>query len=150
MSRQLHDPYASFRFKVRITGLDAVATFQSCSEISVTINTQSVTSGGSNSTTTTLPKPVQWAPITLKRGVATDSAALWQWVQKSIDLKPEPHDVTVSLLDSKGTEVAAWTFHSAYPTKWSVNPFDANATSSVLIETLELTHQSVTFQGKFK
>ncbi len=150
MPRQINDPYASFRFKVRITGLDAVATFQSCSAITVTINTQPVTSGGQNSTTSTLPKPAQWEPITLKRGIATDSAALWRWVQKSIELKPEPHDVTISLLNSKGTEIASWTFHDTYPTKWTVNPFDANTTSGVAIEELQLTHQGVTFENKFK
>jgi phage tail-like protein len=51
-----------------------------------------------------------------------------------------PSNVLVSLLDEAGVNIKSWLFQTAYPVKWSISPFDAEA-NQVVIETLELSYQ---------
>lgn len=142
------DPSPSFRFHVEIQGIQ-VARFSECSGLEFEQETFDYKEGGLNSRLHRLPGRFKFSNVTLKRGIATDGQALWDWVTKTVsqagDGKVVTHDVTVTLYDLAGEEpLQTWTFQAAYPVKWSVVALSAEQ-NAIAIETLVLAHQGMSF-----
>lgn len=79
--------------------------------------------------------------LELRRG-ATDSRALWDWLQGWVDGEVEPRDVRVFLLDGAGNEARGWVCRDATPTRWSGPDLVADR-NAVAMETLELAHDGL-------
>ncbi|MCG8574692.1 MAG: phage tail protein [Flavobacteriales bacterium] len=131
----------SFYFKLSFKGEDAA--FQEVSGLSKELAVEEVTCGGENRFKYRLPTIASGQNLVLKRAVVTKGSQLLGWCSTTMDQglakAVQPHDVTVSLLNAKGTPSRSWTFHNAYPIKYALSDFKSTE-NSVLIETIELAY----------
>ena len=138
------DPSPSFRFGVKITGLD-VARFSECSGLELEQETFDYKEGGLNTTIHRLPGRFKYTNLTLKKGIATDGEKLWDWVTKAAQGQIQVKPVSVTLFDLSGTKpLRVWNFTDAYPVKWSAAALNAEQ-NAIAIETLVLAHQGMSF-----
>lgn len=142
------DPSPSFRFQVKIDGI-GVARFAECSGLELEQETFDYREGGFNSRPHRLPGRFKFANLVLKKGIAADGEALWQWVEKAVkdanDGRMTTHQVTVTLFaPGAQKELRSWTFSDAYPVKWSATALSAE-NNAIAIETLTLAHQGMSF-----
>ena len=131
----------SFRFQLSFKGVDAA--FQEVSGISKDMSLEEVSSGGENRFKHRLPTISTSQNLILKRALIPDGSDLVDWCSSCMDeglANPiETHDVSVSLLDQRGIVSVMWTFHNAYPVKYSIS--DLKSTENELaFETIELAY----------
>ncbi len=134
------DPYLDFRFVVEVESLIA-GGFSEVSGLERELQTEEYEEGGVNTHTHTLRSRVSYPNLVLRRGL-TDSATLWQWLQRSAEGPVERKTVLLFLLGSTGEPSVGWAFSDAYPVKWTGPEFRAES-ASVAIESLELTHTGI-------
>jgi phage tail-like protein len=147
-SGQRNDPLPVFCFKVSLDGLgdQMDAFFKSVSGLKIETTAIPVREGGTNDTTFQLVGETKWSPLVLKKGF-TSSSKLLEWRQDWLDRtrqKMKRVNGTISQLNTALEVVGTWTFMRAWPTKWEIPELDA-AKSEVLIESLELCHEGLTF-----
>lgn len=136
-----NDPFVSFRFEIRISGL-AAGGFSECGGLQIETETQDYLEGGENAFVRKFPTRTKQTNLVLKRGIV--DRTMWDWyfhiTQGDIQRRP----VSVIVKDASGSnDVMIWEFSDAFPTKWT-GP-DLNATqNSIAIETIELCHQGMT------
>lgn len=142
------DPAASFRFKIEFSGSPTIpaARFTEASGLEFEMETFDYKEGGEQAHVYRLPGRIKQTNLTLKRGIATDGAPLWQWVTSTFTGKINKiklYKVTVSLMDSTVQQVVrSWTFKDAYPVKWSATALTREQ-NAIAIETLTLAHQGL-------
>ncbi len=131
----------SFYFELSFRGEDAA--FQEVSGISKELSVEEVVCGGENRFKYRLPTVSTSQNLVLKRALIPEGSKLVNWCESSIDQglanKIETHDVSVSLLDSKGNVCIMWTFYNAYPIKYSVSDLKSQE-NALVIETIELAY----------
>ncbi len=114
--------------------------FQDVSGIGMELQTEDVVEGGENRFTQKLPTRANYTPLVLKRGLAIQSP-LTNWCRDAIEnLSIQPVSIIVALLNEQKEPLIAYRFMNAYPLKWSITNFNAEA-SSIVIESLELYYQ---------
>jgi len=114
--------------------------FQDVSGITMELQTEDVVEGGENRFTQKLPTRANYTPLVLKRGLAVNST-LTNWCRDAIEnFSIQPTNIVVALLNEKKEPLIAYRFLNAYPVKWSITNFNAEA-SSIVIESLELYYQ---------
>ena len=85
------------------------------------------------------PGLTKYSTVKLERAVqAEGTKSVREWLDSN-SFKMKVKSGKVALLDAKSEEVMFWTLRHVIPGKWSISPFDANA-SKVAIEVLELVH----------
>lgn len=133
------DPVPAFRFWVEIDGV-IEAGFTECSGLGMKWKVLQYKEGGVNDYVHQLPERVEYAAITLKKGIAL-SSALWDWCQQGIyDGKVARKNVSIILFDQVSgevREVKRWNLKDAYPIKWKGPALKADS-KNVAIETLEI------------
>ncbi len=135
------DPYAGFRFRVEILGVQ-VGGFTEVSGIDREVQLEDFREGGVNDYTHKLVTVTKYQNLVLRRGIA-DATELWQWHQDVVNGKIERRQVSVVLLDSLFKDAWRWVFKQAYPVKWSGASLNASS-SAVFVESVELAHNGVT------
>ena len=137
------DPLPVFCF--RVDSLRSEAFFKSVSGLKYETEVIPVREGGANDTTFMLPGAVKWGPITLKKGFSGSSGLLdWrnEWIQGNRLTR-----ITGRIIQLDATLKKAkcqWEFFRGWPSKWEISEFDASK-SELAIETLEITHEGLTF-----
>lgn len=130
-----------FYFKLSFFGEDV--SFSEVSGISKEMNVEEVTCGGENRFKYRLPTLTSGQNLVLKRAVITSGSTLTKWCASCIDggwsAVSKPCDVMLSLLDPQGQVCLSWTFHSAYPVKYSISDLNAQQ-SDIVMESLELAY----------
>ena len=102
--------------------------------------------GADNSTTVRkLPGLTKYPNIVLKRGITRD-LSLWNWRKSVVNGKTERRSGTIMLLDQAGKVMLRWRFVEGWPVKWEGPALDAQA-NEVAIETLEIAHEGLEFEG---
>lgn len=136
------EAYPAYRFAVEIEGVTE-AVFTECMLPSLEVDVQEQREGGFNDGTHLLPGRVKRGTITLKRGIARQSALL-AWYSQVLQgqLAKSRRQVSVLFLDSLGEPVIRWDFTGAYPVRWS-GPALNTGSKEVAVETLELAFESV-------
>ena len=134
------DPYLGFRFLVEIDAL-LVAGFHAVEGLEMELETEEYEEGGVNHHTHVLPRRLTYPNLTLQRGL-TDSDELWNWIAASIHGTSDRKNGRIVLLDSTGTEAAAWEFRDGYPVRWEGPEFAADD-GGVAVETLEIAHHGI-------
>ncbi len=131
----------SFYFELSFNGEDAA--FQEVSGIAKELSVEEVVCGGENRFKYRLPTVSTSQNLILKRAVIPAGSKLNDWCSSCIDEglvnKIVPHDVSVSLLDAEGTVSIMWTFHNAYPVKYSVSDLKSQE-NGLAIESIELAY----------
>jgi phage tail-like protein len=131
--------HASFRFTVKINDME-LAAFTECILPSLQVETQDINEGGLNEYIHKLPVRVKPGSVTLKRGI-TKNDELLKWYMQVLqgNMKDATRKVTVVMYDSRLRPINTWTFHRAYPIKWS-GPQLKSDNKAVAIEELEIAH----------
>jgi len=131
----------SFYFELSFKGEDAA--FQEVSGITREMSVEEVTCGGENRFKYRLPTVATGQNLVLKRALVPGGSKLIEWCSSSMDdglsNAITPHDVSVSLLDASGEVCSMWTFHNAYPVKYSVSDLKSQD-SGLVIESIELAY----------
>ncbi len=130
-------------FKVVLGGAETGGLFNTVSGISSSIDPTGfdhVDPQGKPQVAKT-PAKVQWGDLTCSRGMDKDTK-LWQWhfdcIEKGIE--GQRKNITVELLDTKGTTVLTWSLINAWPTSYSASGQDAGG-GSVAVETIAFAYE---------
>lgn len=119
--------------------------FQKVRGLSTDIQVETIDEGGQNLFSHRLPKKINYGNLILERGYSTSvvpSPLTLEFNNTFSRFKFYPSNVLVTLYsDIQGIPlpVGAWLFTKAYPVKWAVSDFDAQA-NSVVIDTMELAY----------
>lgn len=135
------DPYRKFRYKVEYDGIVS-AGFSEVTGYDASVDVVEYREGTEVTTPRKLPGLSKYGNITLKRGM-TDNMELFNWIFQYIE-KGEivRKSITITVMDEKGADAAAFQIINAWPMKYS-GP-DLNATASeVAIESLEIAHEGM-------
>jgi phage tail-like protein len=135
------DPYAGFRFRVEILGLE-VGGFTEVAGLERTVEFEDFREGGVNDHTHKLATVTKYPNLSLKRGLA-DAVDLWQWHQDVVNGKIARRQVNVLLMDVAGQDTWRWVVEQAYPVKWSGASLNSSG-SAVFVESVELVHNGIT------
>jgi phage tail-like protein len=154
------DPAPTYLFYVEISGL-IVGLFTEVSGIGATRKIETVQEGGLNEGSHSLPGPVDFNRITLKRGM-TVSRELWNWFQAGLyDFQVKRLNLSIiqgasgqsvmSVIPGNGGYgvVKRWNVVNAYPVSWKLSDLSVNDISSVSIETMEIVHEGISIDPKF-
>lgn len=137
-------PPVGFHFRVDFSGLpgdSADIRFQSVSGINASVsNSETYQEGGENRFTHRLPQRASYENLVLKRGMLLGSALIEWFKDAVINFKFKPKDITVTLLNASHEPLEQWMFYKAWPTKWSIDGFDAEK-GAIVIETVEFSYQ---------
>lgn len=130
----------AFHFRVEFLGLptgDVDTRFQSVGGLSSSIEVDMLREGGENRFEHSLPTRASYTDLVLKRGFVKSSELL-KWCTNSMEtLEIHPVDLNVVLLTPEHEPAMIWKVKNAWPKKWSVADFNAEA-SAIVIESLEL------------
>ncbi|VXB08329.1 Phage tail protein [Flavobacterium sp. 9AF] len=130
-----------FYFQLSFKGEDAA--FKEVSGISKEFNMEEVVCGGENRFKYRLPTLTTSQNLILKRALVSKGSELMNWCANTLDqglANPiKPHDVSVSLLDEKGTVSIMWTFYNAYPVKYAISDLKSQE-NEIVMESIELAY----------
>ena len=135
------DPYMTYNFMVEIEGL-IVGGFSEVSGLGSEIELEPYQEGGLNTYTHKFPKRTTYTNLVLSRGI-TESDKLWQWYRDASEGTIVLRNGTITLLDSQGQSRMWWHFKQAFPVKWQAPQLNAQNTTEVAIQRIELVHQGV-------
>lgn len=130
-----------FYFMLSLNGEDAA--FQEVAGISKQVGIEEVVSGGENRFKYRLPTTASSQNLVLKRALVPEGSSLVDWCMDCMDGglsgSIQTKDISVSLLDSNGDILVMWTFHKAYPIKYSVSDLKSQE-NTICIESIELAY----------
>jgi phage tail-like protein len=134
----------ALRFTVDV-GNTSLGTWSKCEGIEMHFDVAKYQEGGAPGATWNYTHyatgRANYVPIKLTRAVTQQaSSALLKWLSQQASSPQPPQPATITLLDTNGKQVQAWTFQEVFPTKYTGPRFDASA-AQVATEELELTHQ---------
>jgi phage tail-like protein len=150
-----HDPLTVFCFKLVIEGVPnlvgAEAYFQSVGGIKYESEVISYKEGGLNNTAHQLVGPGKWPNLVLKKGFTGGNFALlaWRMAWMSDDTTTRLERATgrvIQLGPRPDMEICSWRFINGWPCSWEGPEYDATR-SELAIETLEIAHEGLVFEG---
>lgn len=125
--------HIAYRYVIEING-KRLAAFTECTLPTIEWEMEEVKEGGLNTYVHQLPGRRKASRLTLKQGVG--KSVLLDWYLKTLNEIFEPRDITITLLDITGVDVATWIVGRAYPIKWT-GPQLKSDSNAVAIQTLE-------------
>ncbi len=135
------DPYMSYNFLIEIEGL-ITGSFSELTGLESEIEVESYAEGGVNGYIHTFPTRTKYPNLVLSHGL-TDSNSLWDWYQAAAAGDIQLKNGTIMLLDRELLPAMWWNFKKAYPVKWVGPQFNANNSTEVAFERVELVHQGI-------
>ncbi|WP_331730320.1 phage tail protein (plasmid) [Kitasatospora sp. NBC_00070] len=145
-----HSLGLTMRFQVILDeGID-LGLWKSCKGLNVSFKSKPLYEGGNyESPVAMLAEQIEYSAVTLQRAISgPDSRAVQKWLKdRARGWMSNPRadyrgsTAKIILADAALQEVATWTLHGVYPSKWSGPDLDAMGTGAVALETLELIHQ---------
>lgn len=138
-----NDPFGAFNFLVEIDGV-TTAGFSEASGLAAETDAIDYRVGSEDITVRKLPGLRKYTNIVLKRGFTTGTE-LWDWRKKVMDGQTERKSGSITLLDEAREPALTWSFREGWPSKLEGPTFNAK-NNEVAVETLEITHEGVTFE----
>lgn len=137
-------PPVAFHFVVTFMTVGVVPNaldvrFQKVAGLSADISPETYEEGGQNLYTHRFPNRVSYGNLVLERGMVIGSLLGLEFNAAMSLFRFSPSNVMIMLLNADSEPVATWQFSNAYPVKWSVSDFDANA-NQIVIESMELAY----------
>lgn len=134
------DHQGAFRFRVELGGV-AAGAFTAVDGLSAQIEMIEY-QGGMDQYVRQIPGRPKVAPVVLKKGYV-NTAALWDWMQGTMDGELRFENVSLVLLADDGTtELVRYNLTETWPSRWNGFQLDANS-SNAMIEELELQARTV-------
>jgi phage tail-like protein len=147
--KMVKDPYANYRFAVKIGEADvhnSVCGFSEASGLGIETEVETFREGGNNLQEIQLAGPAKFpAKLVLKRGLAENH--LWSWYTKIMKGEIQRKTVTIILQNYDGEAKWRWIFSKACPVKWTGPEFRAG-TAEIAFEAIELVHEGLQSEGK--
>jgi len=141
----------AFNFAVEIT-VEGVAmqvcdaAFAECDGLEVTMDVKTIREGGNNGKQIRLTGPLNYASLTLKRGM-TATFDLWRWIEL-LQTNPETRaNAEVVIFSPDKQEKAKFLLSGCVPVKLKAPPLNAKD-GGVAIEELQLAYESLTLKTK--
>jgi phage tail-like protein len=144
-------PFVAFNFAVEITNADdpsrfCSAAFSECDGLEMTMEVKTIKEGGANGQLVRLNGPVNYAQLTLKRGM-TANFDLWVWFNAVIADPSIRANAEVVLLAPDGTtERARFLLRRCVPVKLKAPALNAKD-GMVAIEELQLAYESLSHKA---
>jgi len=147
-------PYRNHRFLVEIDGI-AIAGFSEVLLPETVIQDVEYREGTDPPIARELAGANRADTLVLKKGVTTDSIALFEWVKQARQGKVESarRTIAVVLLDEEGNPGPRWEFKQAWPIRYDAPDLDAHSddvpvwqrgqNNDIAMETLEVTHEGM-------
>ncbi len=131
----------STRFLVEINGTEedwSLGEWNKVEGIAVERDVHEQREGGQNDFVHRLPGRAKYQNVKLSRPITQATADVAAWVSRvrTID---RATTATITVLDSEGEEVTAWTLQAVFPARWTGPTLESGA-NQVAIEVLELAH----------
>jgi phage tail-like protein len=126
-------------FKIELPGWVTVGHFSRCSGLELSFEIYEYAEGGNNEYPHRLPGRLQFPNLVLSRGL-TDSDALLKWFAQT-KTHAQPGDITLTVQSANQTRT--FSFHDAFPVRWTGPSFDANGAATFGTETLEIAHSGL-------
>lgn len=140
--------HPNIKFFVEIDGIE-IASFSSCSGVSVEVETFSYQEGGLNSRVHTLPTRVKYGPITLKRGM-NFGTELYDWFMKCLKAgaQPDRKNVVIKIYGHLPWLVLREiTLVGAWPTKYTGADLTTE-NGATAVESIEFSYDQFLYGGK--
>lgn len=135
-------PFARFRYKVEIDGLEA-GGFSEVTGFDANIDVIEYREGDmSAETPMKVPGLKKYGNITLRKGLVANTV-LFDWIETGFNGPIERKTITITLLDESQSPAASWQVINAWPTKYTAPDFNATA-SEIAMESLEIAHEGMT------
>ncbi len=129
------DYRGNFNFRIEVGGI-AAGAFRAVDGLSTSTELIEY-QGGGDMYARQIPGRPKIAPVTLKKGWVV-SAALWQWMQDTMEGRFSFHNVSVVLMDDDGqTDVARYELSQCWPSSWKGFQLDGMG-NEAMVEELEL------------
>jgi phage tail-like protein len=134
-SNRAFDYRGNFNFRIEVGGI-AAGAFRAVEGLSTSVELIEY-QGGGDMYARQIPGRPKIAPVTLKKGWVV-SAALWQWMQDTMEGRFSFHNVSVVLMDDDGqTDVARYELSQCWPSSWKGFQLDGMG-NEAMVEELEL------------
>ncbi len=134
---------ANTSFRLELDGT-SLGFFQSVDGLGVSIEVVEFRDGG-NPTPRKLPGRVSIIDLTLKRGFVNPSF-FENWIQQVQAGAPSfRKNLTLVILNGRGTEVARYNLFECWPSSWKVSSDNAKG-NDIMLETITITHQGFSRQ----
>ncbi|HEY8561382.1 MAG TPA: phage tail protein [Pyrinomonadaceae bacterium] len=144
--KRLKYPFTAFNFAVEIK-VEGVAmqicdaAFAECDGLEMTMDVKTIREGGNNGAQIRLTGPINYASLTLKRGM-TETFDLWKWVEL-MQTNPETRANAEVVVFSPDKRVKAkFLLSRCLPVKLKAPPLNARD-GGVAIEELQLAYESL-------
>jgi phage tail-like protein len=138
-------PLTSFNFTVEIypdgdSKPLAEAAFADCDGLELTMDVKTVREGGANDRAYRVPGVINYANLTLKRGM-TGNLDLWKWVQRTIADPGLRANAEVVVFQADGTtEAMRYQLHRCLPIKFKA-PMLSAKDGQIAIEEFQLAYE---------
>lgn len=138
-------PFTAFNFSVEIypdgkSAPIARAAFSECDGLELTHDVKTIRCGGQNDRVYRVPGPVNYANLTLKRGM-TDNLDLWTWVEDTLaDPYLRANAEIVLLAENGTTERARFQLLRCIPAKIKAPALNAKD-GSIAVEEFSLAYE---------
>jgi len=142
-------PFTAFNFSVEINrgqrgGPLCDASFSECDGLDMTMDVKTIREGGANDHPIRVQGPVNYANLTLKRGMTT-SFELWAWFRDSIaDPRLRADAEVVILAEDGAAERARFQLSRCMPVKLKA-PLLSAKDGAVAIEELQIAYETLKF-----
>jgi phage tail-like protein len=145
-SETVNYPFTAFNFSVEITKADDAAllcsaAFAECDGLEMTMDVKTIRQGGDNGRQVRLTGPLNFAQLTLKRGM-TANFDLWDWLNAIVADPSIRANAEVVLLAPDGSERARFLLDRCVPVKLKAPALNAKD-GMVAIEELQLAYESL-------
>ncbi len=115
--------------------------FQKVSGLNAEVTLDTINEGGQNTYAHRLPKKINYNNLVLERGMVLGSPLNTEFNIAFSFFRFKPSNVLVTLFSEYSLPLAGWLFMNAYPVKWAISDFDAQA-NAVVIDTMELAYSN--------
>jgi phage tail-like protein len=129
------------RFRVEINGTEedwSLGDWNKVEGLTVERDVHEQREGGQNGFVHRLPGRAKYQNVKLTRPITKATADVAAWVSK-VKSVSRSSTATITVLDSEGEEVTAWTLEAVFPARWTGPTLESGANQAAT-ETLELAH----------
>lgn len=145
-NEKVNYPFMAFNFAIEIK-VEGVAmqvcdaAFAECDGLEVTMDVKTIREGGNNGKQIRLTGPINYASLTLKRGM-TETFDLWKWVELMQTNPDTRADAEVVIFSPDKKVKAKFKLSRCVPVKLKAPPLNAKD-GGVAIEELQLAYESL-------
>lgn len=135
------DPALSLTYKCTIDGIIPLGTWSKIEGLGFSYQVTQYREGGVNTHMRNIIGPVTYERVRLSRPVDSDSELIYIWLTANL-VKIVPQTMSITAMDSAGTEITTWNLAGVVPVKWTGPSLDING-NQVAMETLELAYDEL-------